>query len=147
MLPKVIPRARIWVYNYNSNCYSDNAQNVDILGLGESFLEILWIARDKDIGRRPLVFIGSCFGGIVVAQVGLPRILTCLSLLTITSLAGTRETLSRSNQVRGPPKVNRRRCLFRHSIARNGNSEHSAMDRLATRIYGQRDVFDSSGGT
>ena len=42
MLPKVMPQARIWTYDYNSNCYSDNAQEVDILGLGETFLEILW---------------------------------------------------------------------------------------------------------
>ena len=41
------------------------------MGLGVSFLEIL-VAKSKDIGGRPLVFIGSCFGGIVVAQVRLP---------------------------------------------------------------------------
>ena len=69
MLPKTIPEGRVWVYNYNANCYSDKAQEADILGLGESFLEVLWIAKDKDIGKRALVFIGSCFGGIVVAQV------------------------------------------------------------------------------
>lgn len=69
MLPEVIPQARIWVYGYNSNCYSDDAQDVDILGLGVNFLEFLWM--EKDIGKRPLVFIGSCFGGVIVAQVGL----------------------------------------------------------------------------
>ncbi|KAL8819763.1 MAG: hypothetical protein Q9191_007661 [Dirinaria sp. TL-2023a] len=68
MLPRMIPSARIWVYDYNSNCYSDNAQQVDILGLGETFLESLWIAKDQGVGRRPLIFIGSCFGGIVVVQ-------------------------------------------------------------------------------
>ena len=71
MLPRILPQARIWAYNYNSNCYSDNAQEVDILGLGSSFLEILRGVRDKGIGKRKLVFIGSCFGGIVVAQVRL----------------------------------------------------------------------------
>ena len=69
MLPRVIPQAQIWTYNYNFNCYSDNAQEVDILGLGETFVEILWGAKDKDVGNRLLLFIGSCFGGIVIAQV------------------------------------------------------------------------------
>ena len=69
MLPKVVPQARIWAYDYNSSCYSDNAPEVDILALGDTFLEILRGARDKDIGTRPLIFIGSCFGGIVIAQV------------------------------------------------------------------------------
>lgn len=71
MLPKVVPQARIWAYEYNSNCYSDNAQEVDILGLGDSFLEVLRGAQDKGVGQRVLVFIGSCFGGIVIAQVRL----------------------------------------------------------------------------
>ena len=71
MLPKVVPQARIWVYDYNSNCYSDNAQEVDILDLGQTFLEILWIERSEDFGRRPLIFVGSCFGGIVIVQVRL----------------------------------------------------------------------------
>ena len=79
MLPRIIPSARIWVYDYNSNCYSDNAQHVDILGLGETLLESLWIAKDKDVGQRPLIFIGSCFGGIVVFQVCQRISLYCIS--------------------------------------------------------------------
>lgn len=72
MLPKVIPQARVWAYDYNSNCYSDNAQHVDILGLGDTFLEVLWGVKDKDVGSRSLIFVGSCFGGVVIAQVRLP---------------------------------------------------------------------------
>ena len=75
MLPKVLPQARIWVYNYNSNCYFDNAPEVDILGLGESFLERLWLAKSEDVGNRLIAFVGSCFGGIVVAQVRLTNLL------------------------------------------------------------------------
>ena len=90
MLPKVVPQARIWAYNYNSNCYSDNAQEIDILALGDTFLEILRGAQDKGVGERMLVFIGSCFGGIVVAQVRLSPFVTlgsipkffCLLVLT-----------------------------------------------------------------
>ncbi|KAL2046727.1 hypothetical protein ABVK25_011599 [Lepraria finkii] len=67
MLPRVIPQARIWAYNYNSKCYMANAQEVDIQGLGETFLRLL-AAKSNELGRRPLFFIGSCFGGIVVTQ-------------------------------------------------------------------------------
>ena len=79
MLPSVVPQARIWAYDYISNCYSDNAPEIDILGLGDSLLEILRGAHDKGVVKRLLVFIGSCFGGIVVAQV---RLLACVLLLT-----------------------------------------------------------------
>ncbi|KAI9672821.1 MAG: hypothetical protein M1831_000257 [Alyxoria varia] len=68
MLPRVLPQARMCTYDYNSRCYSDNAQEVDILDLGQTFLEVLCTAYHKHIGRRPLAFVGSCFGGIVVAQ-------------------------------------------------------------------------------
>lgn len=66
---KVMPQARIWAYDYNSSCYLDNAQQMDILGLGETFLEILWRAKDKDVGRRLLLFVESCFEDIVIAQI------------------------------------------------------------------------------
>lgn len=79
MLPKVVPQARIWAYDYNSNCYSDNAQEIDVLGLGDSFLEMLRGAQDKGVGERVLVFIGSCFGGIVIAQVRLSAFVETLS--------------------------------------------------------------------
>ena len=87
MLPKTVPEGRIWVYNYNANCYSDKAQEVGILGLGESFLETLWIAKDKDVGKRPLAFIGSCFGGILVAQVSLAASVVSISCPTFYSFA------------------------------------------------------------
>lgn len=90
MLPNVMPQARIWVYDYNSN-YSNNAQHIDILGLGTTFLEILLGAQDRDVGKRPLIFIGSCFGGIVIAQVrrGIYRskVLAGCFLLTIAMQA------------------------------------------------------------
>ena len=74
MLPTILLHTRIWTYVYNSNCYSDGAQEVDILGLGQVFLEILW-SNGID-GLRPILFVGSCFGGIVVAQVSHAGILS-----------------------------------------------------------------------
>ena len=70
MLPNVLPQARIWAYDYNSNCYSDNAPEIDILALGDTFLEMLRGAQGNGVGTRTLIFIGSCFGGILIAQVG-----------------------------------------------------------------------------
>ena len=83
MLPAVLPQARIWTYDYNSSCYSDNAQEVDVLGLGTVLFEILLGARDEGVGERPLIFIGSCFGGIVVAQVGLLELNTTITFNVI----------------------------------------------------------------
>ena len=81
MLPAILPHARTWIYQYNSNCCSDGAQEVDILGLGQVLLDILW--SNGINGTRPILFIGSCFGGIVVAQVSLATISFQLSELYI----------------------------------------------------------------
>ena len=66
MLPEVVPQARIWVFDYNSN-YIESAQKVHIGGVGETLLKS--IEHEETLGKRPLVFIGSCFGGFIVAQV------------------------------------------------------------------------------
>jgi len=68
MLPKVLPQARIWAFDYNSN-YSSNAQHVSIVDLGQVLLDMVHGKKDDQLGERTLVFIGSCFGGIIVAQV------------------------------------------------------------------------------
>lgn len=67
MLPSVIKDARIWVFDYNSN-YSHDAQTVRVDGLAATLLICMKDRRD-DFESRKIVFIGSCFGGIVVAQV------------------------------------------------------------------------------
>ena len=67
MLPSVIKGARIWAFDYNSN-YSHNAQTVRIDGLAATLLCHI-LDRRKDFESRKIVFIGSCFGGIVVAEV------------------------------------------------------------------------------
>ena len=128
MLPHILPQARIFLYEYNSNCYSDNAQEIDILGLGESFLAMLDAAEDNGIGKRSLLFIGSCFGGIVVAQVCLPAFSTLgsymllICLLTMTLLAGTSQILSTTRLTHKPSDINHRCYVSRYPLARNGNS-------------------------
>ena len=136
MLPRVIPQARILAYNYNSNCYSNDAQEVDILGLGESFLETLWIERTKDVGKRPLVFLGSCFGGIVVVQVRLrvvPDKASLLANIGIQSI-GTGESLPRFIQVCRSTEHHYWCCISGDPFTRNEVSKCSKMDRLFTRI-------------
>jgi hypothetical protein len=71
MLPQVVPQARIWVFDYNSN-YSTNAQKVKLTDLGQILLAFIWDSKEG-LGKRPFVFIGSCFGGLVVAKVGRPE--------------------------------------------------------------------------
>jgi hypothetical protein len=68
MLPKVLPQARIWAFDYNFN-YSSNAQHVSVMDLGQVFLDMVRGKKDGQLGERMLIFIGSCFGGIIVAQV------------------------------------------------------------------------------
>ncbi|RDW57837.1 hypothetical protein BP5796_12638 [Coleophoma crateriformis] len=64
MLHENIPGAKIWVYDYNSN-YSRDAPETRLEDVGSLFLDSLMA---EEIGKRPLVFIGSCFGGIVIVQ-------------------------------------------------------------------------------
>ncbi len=128
MLPHILPQARILLYEYNSNCYSDNAQEIDILGLGESFLAMLDAAEDNGIDKRSLLFIGSCFGGIVVVQVSLLVFNTLgssmllLSLLTMTLLAGTSRSLSITRVSYKPSEINHWCHISRYPLTRNGNS-------------------------
>ena len=79
MLPSVIKGARIWVFDYNSN-YSHDAQTVRIDGLAATLLNCIMDRRD-DFESRNLVFIGSCFGGIVVAEVRISKRWLFLRLL------------------------------------------------------------------
>jgi hypothetical protein len=68
MLPSVITKARTWVFDYNSR-YSHDAQVVRIPGLARTLLNCIKDRYD-DFSSRQLIFVGSCFGGIVVAEVG-----------------------------------------------------------------------------
>lgn len=94
------------------------------------------------MGNRPLFLIGSCFGGVVIAQVG-PLVFwnpllfwQVLALLTVITLAGARESLSRSKKIRKSPYVGRRRGLLGNSVARNGDNKHSGMGCFNPRVRG-----------
>lgn len=79
MLPSVVKGARIWAFDYNSN-YSHDAQTVKVDGLATALLNFMKDRRD-DFKSRKIIFIGSCFGGVVVAEVRIFNVL--LSALVI----------------------------------------------------------------
>ncbi|KAH6957931.1 hypothetical protein BKA56DRAFT_197550 [Ilyonectria sp. MPI-CAGE-AT-0026] len=65
MLPAAIPEARIFTYDWNANCFQD-APVKAILGHSDTLLTHL--AETRDTGARPIIFIASCFGGLVLAE-------------------------------------------------------------------------------
>jgi poly(3-hydroxyalkanoate) synthetase len=67
MLPSIVKGARIWTFDYNSN-YSHHAQTVRIDGVAATLVSSIQ-DRCDDFKSRKIVFIGSCFGGVVVAKV------------------------------------------------------------------------------
>ena len=56
MLPTVVPKARIWTFDYNAN-YHSNAPVVDLLALGETLLRSLLEVRTNV--NNPLLCISQ----------------------------------------------------------------------------------------
>ncbi|KAI8623482.1 ARM repeat-containing protein [Xylariaceae sp. FL1651] len=68
MLPSVVPKARILTYDWNAN-YAENASGDRFLGHAEALLNRLQQnRRANERSNRPLVFIASCFGGLLLAK-------------------------------------------------------------------------------
>ena len=65
MLPSVIPKARIWTFNYQSNWLGEGPFN-RISTLANQLLEHIHLKLD--IRNRPLIFVAHSFGGILVAE-------------------------------------------------------------------------------
>ncbi|KAH8654873.1 hypothetical protein BGZ61DRAFT_312399, partial [Ilyonectria robusta] len=65
MLPAAIPEARIFTYDWNANCFQD-APVKAILGHSDTLLAHL--AESRGTGARPIIFVASCFGGLVLAE-------------------------------------------------------------------------------
>ncbi|XXH03081.1 hypothetical protein Hte_009471 [Hypoxylon texense] len=67
MLPSVIRDARILTYDWNANF--DKAAEVQTLaGHATVLLSKLHILRDKEDKLRPIIFVASCFGGLLLAK-------------------------------------------------------------------------------
>ncbi|KAI0408886.1 hypothetical protein F4802DRAFT_546886 [Xylaria palmicola] len=67
MLPSVIQNARIFTYDWNAN-YDTNAETQSLRGHADNLLNKLRNARNKGNKTRPIVFVASCFGGILLAK-------------------------------------------------------------------------------
>jgi hypothetical protein len=67
-LPVQVPKCRILSFGYRSD-YLQSAPKRDIGNCAQELLMALRNYRSKDEARRPIVFIGHSFGGIVIKQV------------------------------------------------------------------------------
>ncbi|KPM38862.1 hypothetical protein AK830_g7714 [Neonectria ditissima] len=67
MLPAALPNARIMAFGYNSLWFGEHAVRQTVEGIATALLVEL---SDMRIGfpRRPVIFIGHCFGGLVIQQ-------------------------------------------------------------------------------
>ncbi|KAK7927855.1 kinesin light chain 3 [Apiospora marii] len=67
MLPAAIPEARIYTYDWNAKAF-DNAPVQTLLGHADTLLGLITAERGQDAQDRPLLFVASCFGGLVLAE-------------------------------------------------------------------------------
>jgi len=66
MLPAALPTARIFTYDWNAN-YFAHAPAQTLLGHADTLLGL--IAEGRGSQTRPIIFIASCFGGLILAEV------------------------------------------------------------------------------
>ncbi|KAI1662002.1 hypothetical protein F4813DRAFT_396685 [Daldinia decipiens] len=68
MLPTKVPNARIMAYNYESYWFGDDAIRQSVPAVASKLLKALCDARTH-CPHRPIIFVGHCFGGLVIQQV------------------------------------------------------------------------------
>ncbi|KAI1839817.1 hypothetical protein JX266_013975, partial [Neoarthrinium moseri] len=67
MLPHKIPNARIFTYDWNANI--DRGAAADgLLGFADGFLEELHMQKSENSKDRPIIFVASCFGGLLLIR-------------------------------------------------------------------------------
>ena len=67
MLPAAIPEARIFTYDWNANYFKD-APMQTVLGHANNLLALIAENRGSK-NKRPIIFVASCFGGLILAEV------------------------------------------------------------------------------
>ncbi|KAK4653773.1 hypothetical protein QC762_0087050 [Podospora pseudocomata] len=65
MLPAALPKACIYTYDWNAN-YFANAPVQTLLGHADTLLGL--IAEGRGSQTRPIIFVASCFGGLILAE-------------------------------------------------------------------------------
>ncbi|KAI0855015.1 ARM repeat-containing protein [Xylaria cubensis] len=67
MLPSVIKNARISTYDWNAN-YDHDSPDDTLLGHADGLLESLRIQRSENESNDPIIFVASCFGGLLLIK-------------------------------------------------------------------------------
>ncbi len=67
MLPKAVPEARIFTYDWDASFFKD-APVQTLFGHATTLLNDL-VAEYRGAKIRPIIIVASCFGGLVVAKV------------------------------------------------------------------------------
>ncbi|KAK7959731.1 uncharacterized protein PG986_004585, partial [Apiospora aurea] len=67
MLPAALPEARIYTYDWNAKVF-DHAPVQTLLGHADNLLGQVAAERGEGNEARPLIFVASCFGGLVLAE-------------------------------------------------------------------------------
>ncbi|KAI2468563.1 hypothetical protein F4781DRAFT_397638 [Annulohypoxylon bovei var. microspora] len=67
MLPSVVGNARIFTYDWNAN-FDKDAEDQSLTGHAKVLLNKLHYMRNKYKKRRPIIFVASCFGGLLLAK-------------------------------------------------------------------------------
>ncbi|KAL8981466.1 MAG: hypothetical protein Q9205_003757 [Flavoplaca limonia] len=68
MLPAAVPNSRILRFGYESQWLGKDAIQQRLSSVAEQLLRGLMESR-KECQSRPMVFIGHCFGGIIIEKV------------------------------------------------------------------------------
>jgi len=67
MLPAALPKARIMAFNYQSYWFGDDAVQQSVDAVSGQLLTALDDKR-RECRHRPIIFIGHCFGGLVIQR-------------------------------------------------------------------------------
>ncbi|KFY84460.1 hypothetical protein V500_09300 [Pseudogymnoascus sp. VKM F-4518 (FW-2643)] len=67
MLPEACPRSRILAYGYESQWLGTDSVSQSLSSIAANFLHLLQGYR-RDHPKRPIIFIGHCFGGLVIER-------------------------------------------------------------------------------
>ncbi|KAI0887873.1 uncharacterized protein GGS22DRAFT_90148 [Annulohypoxylon maeteangense] len=65
MLPAAIPSARVYTYDWNAKVF-DNAPVQTLLNHADNLLAL--VTEERGASSRPIIFIASCFGGLILAE-------------------------------------------------------------------------------
>lgn len=68
MLPGALPKARIMAYNYVSYWHGEKAVKQKVGTVAGKLLNAL-DGKRSTCAQRPILFIGHCFGGLVIQEV------------------------------------------------------------------------------